>query len=140
MDKPDDPPFDLYKPRLQPHHSDGVPVPNASVLGNSLPASDLMDVDHSRIIRDVDDSQLVGVSVPMAGAGTAVDSSAAVDKVNGKFSDKVVVERSLGFRRRGRPPRGQVKAPPPPPRQKKDEEDVCFICFDGGSLVLCDRR
>ncbi|KAL2519922.1 Phytosulfokine receptor 2 like [Forsythia ovata] len=25
--------------------------------------------------------------------------------------------------------------------QKKDEEDdVCFICFDGGSLVLCDRK
>ncbi|XP_062020469.1 zinc finger CCCH domain-containing protein 19 isoform X2 [Rosa rugosa] len=23
---------------------------------------------------------------------------------------------------------------------KKKEEDVCFICFDGGELVLCDRR
>ncbi|CAM6126594.1 unnamed protein product [Calypogeia fissa] len=22
----------------------------------------------------------------------------------------------------------------------KEEEDVCFICFDGGELVLCDRR
>ncbi|CAN6686092.1 unnamed protein product [Malus baccata var. baccata] len=24
--------------------------------------------------------------------------------------------------------------------KKKMEEDVCFICFDGGELVLCDRR
>ncbi|KAJ7968177.1 Zinc finger CCCH domain-containing protein 19 [Quillaja saponaria] len=26
------------------------------------------------------------------------------------------------------------------PAKKKTEEDVCFICFDGGELVLCDRR
>lgn len=43
-------------------------------------------------------------------------------------------------RKRGRPARsGQVKAAPPSKKQKEDE-DVCFICFDGGSLVLCDRR
>ncbi|KAL8118098.1 zinc finger CCCH domain-containing protein 44 isoform X2 [Apium graveolens] len=43
-------------------------------------------------------------------------------------------------RKRGRPARsGQIKAAPPSKKQKEDE-DVCFICFDGGSLVLCDRR
>ncbi|OMO74403.1 Zinc finger, PHD-type [Corchorus capsularis] len=26
------------------------------------------------------------------------------------------------------------------PSRKKVEEDVCFVCFDGGDLVLCDRR
>lgn len=48
-------------------------------------------------------------------------------------------------RKRGRPPKGQVAANPPPPKRKKieevdEEEDVCFICCDGGSLVLCDRK
>ncbi|XP_020552374.1 zinc finger CCCH domain-containing protein 44-like isoform X3 [Sesamum indicum] len=46
-------------------------------------------------------------------------------------------------RKRGRPPKGQIAAKPPPPKRKKqedEEEDVCFICFDGGSLVLCDRK
>ncbi|XP_047322121.1 zinc finger CCCH domain-containing protein 44-like [Impatiens glandulifera] len=42
-------------------------------------------------------------------------------------------------RKRGRPPKGLPKLPQPV-KKKKDEEDVCFICFDGGSLVLCDRR
>ncbi|TYI84986.1 hypothetical protein E1A91_D05G406100v1 [Gossypium mustelinum] len=52
---------------------------------------------------------------------------------------------SAGKRRWGRPSRNQVRttsssAPLPPPQRKDedDEEDVCFICFDGGSLVLCD--
>lgn len=46
-------------------------------------------------------------------------------------------------RKRGRPPKGLLAARPPPPKRKKiedEEEDVCFICFDGGSLVLCDRK
>jgi len=45
-------------------------------------------------------------------------------------------------RKRGRPAKGNgvLKTTAPPTKHKKDEEDVCFICFDGGSLVLCDRR
>jgi hypothetical protein len=49
-------------------------------------------------------------------------------------------------RKRGRPPKNRDGAPPAPapapvkPVKKKDEEVVCFICFDGGDLVVCDRR
>ncbi|KAL0835761.1 hypothetical protein Bca101_087650 [Brassica carinata] len=48
-------------------------------------------------------------------------------------------------RKRGRPPKAHAKTPlqtplPPPPGKDDKEEDVCFICFDGGGLVLCDRR
>ncbi|GKA12545.1 zinc finger CCCH domain-containing protein 44-like protein, partial [Tanacetum coccineum] len=44
-------------------------------------------------------------------------------------------------RKRGRPP--SKKQQPVAKKSKEvvdDDEDVCFICFDGGSLVLCDRR
>ncbi|KAK9066857.1 hypothetical protein SSX86_014180 [Deinandra increscens subsp. villosa] len=46
-------------------------------------------------------------------------------------------------KKRGRPPRAQAKSPPVKTSAKmvkEEDEDVCFICFDGGSLVLCDRR
>lgn len=45
---------------------------------------------------------------------------------------------SGGKRKRGK--KLSTKVPPRAPSRKKVEEDVCFICFDGGNLVLCDRR
>nr|CAB3499163.1 unnamed protein product [Digitaria exilis] len=49
-------------------------------------------------------------------------------------------------RKRGRPPKNRdatTQAAVPAqvrPVNKKEEEVVCFICFDGGDLVVCDRR
>ncbi|WVZ59569.1 hypothetical protein U9M48_009690 [Paspalum notatum var. saurae] len=47
-------------------------------------------------------------------------------------------------RKRGRPPKNRDGAAPAPapakPVRAKEEEVVCFICFDGGNLVVCDRR
>ncbi|XP_060191507.1 zinc finger CCCH domain-containing protein 44-like [Lycium barbarum] len=68
------------------------------------------------------DSQLV--AVPYTVAGGSPTTVAGLDK-----------------RKRGRPPRQQAAKPPPPAKKPREEdEDVCFICFDGGSLVLCDRK
>jgi hypothetical protein len=49
-------------------------------------------------------------------------------------------------KKRGRPPKkgdgSPLVAPPAKPakRRENEEEVVCFICFDGGNLVVCDRR
>uniref|UniRef100_A0A0E0M9M7 Zinc finger CCCH domain-containing protein 44 n=1 Tax=Oryza punctata TaxID=4537 RepID=A0A0E0M9M7_ORYPU len=48
-------------------------------------------------------------------------------------------------RKRGRPPKNRDGAAPPPappkPVKEEDDEDmVCFICFDGGNLVVCDKK
>lgn len=52
-------------------------------------------------------------------------------------SPVVRTRRGGGRRKRSRPSRVQgVRAP----ARKKEEEEVCFICFDGGDLVVCDRR
>ncbi|KAL9229638.1 hypothetical protein vseg_005086 [Gypsophila vaccaria] len=48
--------------------------------------------------------------------------------------DRAVVKR------RGRPPSAAAKVTAVSKRSKKVDEDVCFVCFDGGSLVLCDHR
>ena len=86
--------------------------------------------------RGFEDSRLVGP--PLAPAGYA---DVAQKDVNSSVPnlEVAVVEGAVLKRKRGRPAKGAPKVAPLV-RQKKDEEDVCFICFDGGSLVLCDRR
>ncbi|OAY57489.1 zinc finger CCCH domain-containing protein 44 isoform X2 [Manihot esculenta] len=106
---------------------------------NSLRGADIMTIDQCETIREMDDSQLVGPSPAVAVVTRDVNmvdvQVATVEKV-------AVAATSTAKRKRGRPPRIQGKTGPQPPALKKneDEEDVCFICFDGGSLVLCDRR
>ncbi|KAF3440764.1 hypothetical protein FNV43_RR19050 [Rhamnella rubrinervis] len=115
----------LYKPCLRDEQQQGF---DQSV--------ELMSIDQCQTVGDMDDSQLVGAPV-VAAAGcdhvAAAGENGLAVKVEVKLAEKTVEKR-----RRGRPPRGQVKTTPV--RKKTDEEDVCFICFDGGSLVLCDRR
>lgn len=112
------------------------------VLDNSLQGAELMSIDQCETIQEMDDSQLVGAPTTVTpDADLAVKEDVSMVDVEVRKEAKAA-ETSTGKRRRGRPPRiqGKTAPPPPPQRKKKDEEDVCFICFDGGSLVLCDRR
>ncbi|XP_027178321.1 zinc finger CCCH domain-containing protein 44 [Coffea eugenioides] len=108
--------------------------------------------DQCGLVREMDDSQLVGV--PLAVAGDAAVPVKAGEPQQVPPSAVQLNKTTLGAvgqvmekRKRGRPPKGHAAlapapAPPkpPPPKRNKEEEDVCFICFDGGSLVLCDRK
>ncbi|XWS29232.1 hypothetical protein CRYUN_Cryun24cG0010600 [Craigia yunnanensis] len=128
----------LYKPCLQDNDSDDVGNNSNSSNRDSLQGVEFMSVDQCQKIPEMDDSQLVGNDdLAVRGDGGAMVETGAGNGVK-------VVEMRAGKRRRGRPPRNQAtimsSLAPPSQRKKKDEEDVCFICFDGGSLVLCDRR
>ncbi|TYI54062.1 hypothetical protein E1A91_D11G048900v1 [Gossypium mustelinum] len=106
---------------------------------DSLQGVEFMSIDQCQKNTDMDDSKLVGNgNVAVRGDGGATVEIGAGDGV------QVVEMMRAGKRRRGRPPRNQARivssSAPSPQRNKEDEEDVCFICFDGGSLVLCDRR
>lgn len=123
----------FYRPSLE---EDGGGGEQPQAFDRSLPAAeDRMSVDQCEAIGDLDDSRLVGPPQIVAGGGMV---TGRVGQMMADVAVKVAAEKSLGKRRRGRPPSGHVRATPV--RKQNEEEDVCFICFDGGSLVLCDRR
>lgn len=132
----------LYRPSMEDDGDGGGGDRGGGGFDQSVKELELelmSGVDQCEMIGDMDESQLVGAPVAIAtGIGhAAAEKGGAAVAVQVKLGEKVVVEK----RKRGRPPRGQAKAATTTtPLRKKDEEDVCFICFDGGSLVLCDRR
>jgi hypothetical protein len=134
-----------YRPSIPDATKEEAPL----TFDNSVPTSDPMSTDQCQTIPEMEDSQLVGATVSMVTADVDSSKRESVHIVPAvEVSNHVrIAENSTGKRKRGRPPRTQGKLGPPqaPPasssqRKKRDEEDVCFICFDGGSLVLCDRR
>uniref|UniRef100_A0A0D9XLG8 Zinc finger CCCH domain-containing protein 44 n=1 Tax=Leersia perrieri TaxID=77586 RepID=A0A0D9XLG8_9ORYZ len=85
-----------------------------------------------------DDSQFLG---SIMGASPAAASHQQQSVAAAAVEQPVVVKR-----KRGRPPKNRdaaaaaAAAAPPKPVKEDNEEVVCFICFDGGNLVVCDRR
>ncbi|KAI4325798.1 hypothetical protein MLD38_031165 [Melastoma candidum] len=94
--------------------------------------------------------------LPRPGQAPGAVEAASLDFVQGGSGAEVGSQAILGAgagvgadvqirKRRGRPPRLNGGGCGPAAtsmigRKEEEEEDVCFICFDGGTLVLCDRR
>lgn len=79
-----------------------------------------------------------------AAAGTVGDDApeeeaAHIDGGDDDEPPPLVAKKGGRHRKRGRPS-SKAQAPVKLSIKRKDEEEVCFICFDGGDLVICDRR
>ncbi|KAI3901425.1 hypothetical protein MKW92_040211, partial [Papaver armeniacum] len=119
----------------------GAPVNtdmDTKFVGGSPVTVDIEDaklVGGSPVILNMDDSELAGGS-PIVEESVAEEAT-PLDEMDLEEMD-IAEESGKGTpkRKRGR----AAKAPAKPVTRKKIEEDVCFICFDGGNLVLCDRR
>ncbi|XP_028553553.1 zinc finger CCCH domain-containing protein 19 isoform X2 [Dendrobium catenatum] len=75
-------------------------------------------------------------------AGENVEAAGSGDRdviSENEFSVEIDVRRRGGRRRKRGRTSSKVQGTRLPSR-KKVEEEVCFICFDGGDLVVCDRR
>ncbi|KAJ6413206.1 hypothetical protein OIU84_006077 [Salix udensis] len=127
------------------YRPDGTGEDAPKLFDNSLPISDPMSIDQCETIPQMDNSQLLGAPVTAVTSDVDLSKRESVQTVPvvEVTNDSKMAETITGKRKRGRPPKIQGKLGPPAfsaQRKMKDEEDVCFICFDGGSLVLCDRR
>jgi hypothetical protein len=96
---------------------------------------------------DDEDNKIVGEDVAEAvnditGDVVPEEEAAHMDDDDDDDDDvppPLVAKKGGGRRKRGRPS-SKVQAVVKPSVKRKDEEEVCFICFDGGDLVICDRR
>lgn len=113
-------------------------------MGAEELAKDTVEMKEEELTKEMTEME-VAADVVREGLETEVSVKEASESevpVKEASESEVPVEalrpkRGNGKRKRGRAlARVQSRAPP----KKKEEEDVCFICFDGGNLVLCDRR
>lgn len=100
---------------------------------------ELPNLEKCNIVPEVDDSQSGELLVESKDDDFSIanDEIQMPDKESEEATDAIeTVKGDGGKRKRGRSSKAQSRAPV----RKTVEEEVCFICFDGGDLVLCDRR
>lgn len=138
---------------------EGVQMGGFGLTGDDNELKEAVTADHDGVEGNI---------VPMDAAATTNDDDddegilgedGAQETVSGMFGDDVPEEASAhmdddddddeppplmakkggGRRKKGRPS-SKAQAAVKLSIKRKDEEEVCFICFDGGDLVICDRR
>ncbi|XP_065014766.1 zinc finger CCCH domain-containing protein 19-like [Musa acuminata AAA Group] len=121
---------------------DNVPLPLYEQMVNAEMGTKMLrgSLDEFPSVSDRGDENIAAIEPDAAstsyGKTDAMDDEAA--QMDAETDDTLVVVRAGGGRRkRGRPTKSQVVRTP---LKRKEEEEVCFICFDGGDLVVCDRR
>lgn len=121
---------------------DNVPLPLYEQMVNAEMGTKMLrgSLDEFPSISDRGDENIAAIEPDAAstsyGKTDAMDDEAA--QMDAETDDTlVVVPAGGGRRKRGRPTKSQVARTP---SRRKEEEEVCFICFDGGDLVVCDRR
>lgn len=131
----------LYKPSLE----EGKEQTQLNFEHN-LQEIELMCVDQCAGLPKMDDLPQVGAQEGKCikdDGGTVKQDIDMVD-VEVKLGETGTAMARVKQKAGRRPPRGgRVKTmarQPPSGGRNTEEEDVCFICFDGGSLVLCDRK
>ncbi|XP_044971438.1 zinc finger CCCH domain-containing protein 19-like isoform X2 [Hordeum vulgare subsp. vulgare] len=138
-------PPELRLPPPPPMPEPAPPAPHRLTAWLHAPPASSKEPSPPRHTEGFDDSHFLG-SIMEAADGAGAGAVAMVQQQQGPAVDGAAAAAPVEVKRkRGRPRKnrdGAVAAPAPPkPVKKNDEEEVvCFICFDGGSLVVCDRR
>ncbi|WVZ68861.1 hypothetical protein U9M48_017743 [Paspalum notatum var. saurae] len=141
---------------------EGVQMGGFGLTGNGNELKEAVPADHgveeNAVLMDAaattnDDEEgdgIVGEDVAQEAVsgmvGDVVPEEAAVEEAPVHLDDDddddepppLMAKKGGGRRKKGRPSSKAQAAVKP--IKRKDEEEVCFICFDGGDLVICDRR